>query len=69
MFAFLRIFCCILAALCVAAVIPVGAFFGFTSSVFCVLGACVFFVLTVFCKNEQEKRNPQASEEDTKEEN
>ena len=68
MFGFFRIFFCILSALCVAAVIPVGAFLGFTYALFFGLGAAVFFALTVFCKNEQEKRNPQANDEDIHEE-
>ena len=65
----LQIVFTVLSALCVTAVIPVGTFFGFTNSVFCVLGACVFFVLMLLCKNKREQNTPATQEETVSEKN
>ncbi|MBR2023388.1 MAG: hypothetical protein IJ996_02580 [Clostridia bacterium] len=59
----LQIVFTILSVLCVTAVIPIGTFFGFANSVFCVLGACVFFVLMLLCKNKREQNEPTTQEE------
>jgi len=62
MFLKLRIIFCILSALCVAAVLPVGAFLGLTWAIIFVVGAVIFFLLTLLCKQEQEKREPPKEE-------
>ena len=46
----LRITFTILSALCVAAIIPVGAIVSWTAAIFCMLGAFLFFGLMMICK-------------------
>ena len=62
MLSVLQIIFTILSALCIAIIIPVGTFFGFNNCVFCVLGACVFFVLMLLCKNKREQNAPTTEE-------
>jgi hypothetical protein len=46
----LRITFTVLSALCVAAIIPVGAIVSWTAAIFCMLGAFLFFGLMMICK-------------------
>lgn len=55
MFQTLRIIFTILSALCVAVVLPVGAFAGLTYALIFVALAFVFFVVMLFFKNKQEE--------------
>ena len=50
---FLRIFFTILSALCVAAVLPVGAFLGFTWAIILAAGAFLFYLLMLTFKQAQ----------------
>lgn len=55
----LRILFTILAALCVAAVVPVGTFFGMIGAMICVVLGIMFFSIMLGFKNAQErKENP-----------
>ncbi len=64
MFLYLRIVFSILSALCVGALIPLGVFLGFEWAGVCLLGAILFFGLTLFCKQSQElKENSTKIEE------
>ena len=58
----LRITFTIISALFIAAVIPVGAALGWDYAVYCVLGACAFFVLMLICKQAQEKEQENKTE-------
>ena len=58
----LRIIFTILSALCIAAVIPLGAFFGFPVVVLCVLGALIFFGLMLICKNRAAEKEHEQSQ-------
>lgn len=50
----LRIFFTILSALCLAAAIPVGVFFGFGWAGLCGFCALLFFGVMLLCKQSQE---------------
>ena len=54
MFLKLRVFFTILSAVCIAAVIPFGAFFGWLWAGMTALFAFLFFVLMLLCKQSQE---------------
>lgn len=58
MFQTLRIIFTLLSALCVALVLPVGAFAGLTYALICVALAFVFFVIMLYFKSKQEQSNP-----------
>lgn len=63
MFTVLKIICCIIAALCVAAVIPLGAIFGWAVCVSVLAGAVIFGALTFWLKDgnpftKKEERKP-----------
>lgn len=63
MFSVLKVICCVIAALCVAAVIPLGAIFGWIACVSALAGAIVFGTLTVWLKDgnpfrKKEERKP-----------
>ena len=51
---YLRIIFTILSALCIAALIPLGALFGWAWVGYCFLGALLFFVLMLLCKQTQD---------------
>ena len=51
---YLRIIFTILSALCIAALIPLGALFGWAWVGYCFLGALLFFVLMLLCKQSQD---------------
>ena len=53
MFTFLRIFFTILSAICIAAVIPVGSHANLTWAIVCALGAFMFYLLMLVCKQAQ----------------
>ena len=50
----LRIMFTVLAALCVAAALPIGTFFGLGWAGLCGLSALLFFGLMLLCKQNQE---------------
>ena len=50
----LRIIFTVLSALCAAAVVPVGTFFGFIGAMICIVAALMFFVIMLGFKNKQE---------------
>ncbi len=55
----LRIFFTILSAICVAAVIPVGALLGFPWAITCVVLAFALFMIVLLLKSKQESlENP-----------
>ena len=56
MFKNLRITFTILAAICLAAILPVSAFWSWVGVVICAVGAGFFYVLMLMCKDAQEKR-------------
>ena len=62
MFQTLRIVFTLLSALCVAVVIPVGVFGGFTASVVCAGLAFTFFLAMLYFKGKQEQSTPESSE-------
>lgn len=70
MLLFLQIALTILSALAVAAVIPLGAFLGWTWAIVCALLACLFYILMLLCKQarpheqEQEKQSTQTPDEE-----
>lgn len=73
MYKILRIICCIIAALCVAACIFVFIYAGTVWGICTLLGAVVFFALTVLFKRYQEdaerredKPSAQADDEEPK---
>lgn len=51
---YLRIIFTILSAFCVAALIPLGALLGWAWVGYCFLGAALFFVLMLLCKQNQD---------------
>ena len=56
MFKNLRITFTILAALCLAAILPVSAFWSWVGVVICAVGAGFFWMLMLMCKDAQEKQ-------------
>ena len=50
----IRIICTIICALCLAAVMPIGTFFGLEAAILCGVGAGLFFLLMLLCKQSQE---------------
>ena len=56
MFKNLRIFFTILAAICLAAILPASAFWSWVGVVICAVGAGFFYVLMLMCKDAQEKQ-------------
>ncbi len=60
----LRIIFTVLSALCVAAVVPVGAFLGWVWAVLCALGAFLFYLFMRICKVNQEMQEARPSHAD-----
>ena len=61
----LRIIFTILSAVCAAAVVPVGTFFGLIGALICVVAAIMFFVIMLGFKSKQEtKENPPQQQPD-----
>ena len=58
----LRILFTILSAICVAGVLPLGAFLGFTWAIALGLSAFLFYLLMLYCKQAQEKNEPKTEE-------
>ena len=56
MFLYLRIIFSVLSAVCVGALIPVGAALGLPWAFACLLGAGLFFLLMLLCKQSQERK-------------
>ena len=67
MFYKLRILFTVLSALCLVALLPMGTFFGLSAFIPTALCAGIFFFVMLFCKQEQEKREPKQEDEDSKE--
>ncbi len=73
MYKHLRIIFTILSAICIAAVIPVGALLGWSAAIYCALGALLFFLVMMICKQKQissedsEQENTEISENTTAE--
>lgn len=61
MFKVLRIICCVIAALCVAACVFVFVYCGAIWGVCCLLAAIVFFAFTVLFKSLQEDAEKKAA--------
>ena len=59
----LRILFTVLAALCVAALIPVGTIVSWTAAIFCALGGFLFFGLMLICKQKTDETNSSATQE------
>ena len=59
MFKTLRIFFTILSAICIALIIPVGAFFGWFWAIGCALFALLFFVIMLIFKQSHENQEQQ----------
>ena len=62
MFQTLRIIFTVLSAICIAVVIPVGVFGGFTASVVCAGLAFAFFLAMLYFKGKQEQAHPENTE-------
>ena len=60
MYKTLRILFTILSAVCIAVVIPVGAFGGWVWAIGCALFAVLFFGLMLLCKQSQQQKEGQA---------
>ena len=60
----LRVLFTLLSALCVAAVVPVGVFFGWVWAVLCALGAFLFYLFMRICKVNQEMQESRPSHAD-----
>ena len=62
MFLKLRIFFTILAAVCAAAVIPVGTFLGFIWALVPIVAAFLFYFIMLYFKAKHEEIEPPATE-------
>ncbi len=62
MYKILRIICCIIAALCVAACVFMFIYLGVVWGICSIVGAGAFFALTVLFKNLQEDQEKKAEE-------
>ncbi|MBQ8323070.1 MAG: hypothetical protein IJX91_03805 [Clostridia bacterium] len=60
----LRVLFTILSAICVAAVVPMGAFFDWIWAALCAIAAFLFYVLMRICKVNQEMRESQPTHGD-----
>lgn len=72
---YLRVIFTILSAVCIAALIPLGALFGWAWAGYCFLGALLFFVFMLLCKQSQDikalktdkqEQSPAATQEPSK---
>lgn len=59
-----KIVCCVIACLCVAAAIPIGAIFGWVACVCIVAGAIIFGALTIWLKDKNTAANEDARKPD-----
>ena len=53
MLLFFQVFFIVLSAICVAGTLPIGSFFGFNWVVILILGAALFYFLSMICKNSR----------------
>lgn len=58
----LRIICAVLSAICLAGILPIGIFFDLTGVLSCILGAGIFYVLTLYFKQKQESEERKLSQ-------
>ena len=65
MFLKLRILFTLLSALCVAAIVPLGALLGWGYAAWGLLGAFLFFGLMLLCKQSQESQEEKEKKEET----
>lgn len=63
MLLYLQIVFTIISALFIAAVLPIGAFLGWTYAIICALGAVFFYVAMLLCKQARGAENPVANDE------
>ena len=64
---YLQVIFTILSAICIAALIPVGAFLGWVWAGVCAISAFLFFMLMRVCKQNRDANEPQSTEETSKE--
>ncbi len=62
---YLQIIFTIISALFIAAVLPIGAFFGWTYAIICALGAVFFYVAMLHCKQVRTSKLPPQTDENT----
>ena len=62
-FLYLQIIFTTISALFVAAILPVGAFLGWTQAITCAAAAAFFFIAMLFCKRAHLARHPQEMQE------
>ena len=67
MLLYLQIVFTIISALFIAAVLPVGAFLGWTYAIICALGAVFFYVAMLLCKQARGIDNSTQNDDDNKE--
>ena len=63
----LQIIFTILCALCLAAFVPIGSFLGWPAAILCGLGAALFFVLMLLCKQSISKSEAEKTDETVEE--
>jgi hypothetical protein len=63
MLLYLQIVFTIISALFIAAVLPVGAFLGWTYAIICALGAVFFYVAMLLCKQARGVNNSAVNDE------
>lgn len=66
---YLQVVFTILSALCIAAIIPVGAFLGWVWAGVCAVSAFLFFMLMRLCKQSRPADEPQSPVQEETEEN
>ena len=64
---YLQIIFTVLSAVCIAVLIPVGAFLGWVWAGICGISAFLFFMLMRLCKQSREANEPQSTDEERKE--
>ena len=63
----LQIIFTILCALCLAAFVPIGSLLGWPAAILCGLGAALFFVLMLLCKQSISKSEAEKTDETVEE--
>ena len=62
-FLYLQIAFTIISAIFLAAILPIGAFLGWTQAITCAALAALFFIAMLFCKQAHLARHPQETQE------
>ncbi len=68
MLLYLQIIFTVISALFIAAVLPIGAFLGWTYAIICALCAVFFYVAMLLCKQARESKLPPEIEENATDE-